>query len=106
MNSRFYLSLLLISSLVLIAFLGVAFNREFTPEWKQYQSEYKDFLVKNAKDEFPDISSARQFQLYIPGLILTSNVTELLLPDKFFVSIASNDPLKSPYNVIFDRLNP
>ena len=51
MNSRFYLSLLLISSLVLIAFLGVAFNREFTPEWKWYQSEYKDFLIKNAKDE-------------------------------------------------------
>jgi len=51
MNSRFYLSLLLISSLVLIAFLGIAFNRELNPEWKRYQDEYKDFLVKNAKDE-------------------------------------------------------
>lgn len=51
MQSRFYLSLLLISSLVLIAFIGIAFHRELTPEWKMYQNEYKDFLVKNAKDE-------------------------------------------------------
>jgi mono/diheme cytochrome c family protein len=51
MQSRFYLSLLLISSLVLIAFLGIAFNRELNPEWKKYQTEYKDILVKNAKDE-------------------------------------------------------
>ena len=51
MNSRYYLSLLLISSLILIAFMGIAFNRELNPEWKKYQTEYKDFLVKNAKDE-------------------------------------------------------
>jgi mono/diheme cytochrome c family protein len=51
MQSRLYLSLLLISSLVLIAFLGIAFNRELNPEWKKYQTEYKDFLVKNAKDD-------------------------------------------------------
>jgi mono/diheme cytochrome c family protein len=50
MNSRYYLSLLLISSLVLIAFLGIALNRELNPDWKRYQIEYKDFLVKNAKD--------------------------------------------------------
>lgn len=50
MNSRFYLSLLLISSLVLLVFLALAFNREHEPEWKQYQEEYKEFLIKNAKD--------------------------------------------------------
>jgi mono/diheme cytochrome c family protein len=51
MNSRYYLSMLLISSLVLIAFMGIAFNRELNPEWKKYQTEYKDFLVKNAADD-------------------------------------------------------
>ncbi len=51
MNSRYYLSILLISSIVLIAFMAMAFNREINPEWKRYQSEYKEFLVKNAKDE-------------------------------------------------------
>lgn len=51
MQSRFYLSLLLISSLILIAFMGIAFNRELNPEWRNHQTEYKDFLVKNAKDE-------------------------------------------------------
>jgi len=51
MNSKYYLSLLLISSLVLIAFIGIAFNRELNPEWKRYQTEYKEFLVKNAADD-------------------------------------------------------
>ena len=51
MNSRYYLSLLLVSSLVLIAFTGIAFNRELNPEWKQHQVEYKDHLVKNADDD-------------------------------------------------------
>jgi len=36
---------------VLIAFLGIAFNRELNPEWKKYQTDYKDYLVKNATDE-------------------------------------------------------
>jgi len=39
MNSKYYLSLLL------------AFNRELNPEWKKYQTEYKEFLVKNATDD-------------------------------------------------------
>jgi mono/diheme cytochrome c family protein len=51
MYSRFYLSLLLISGLVLIAFLGIATYRELTPEWRKYQAEYKELLIKNAKDE-------------------------------------------------------
>ncbi len=51
MNSRYYLSILLTASLVLIAFLAMALNREINPEWKRYQTEYKSFLVKNAKDE-------------------------------------------------------
>lgn len=51
MQSRFYLSLMLISGLVLLAFTMMATYRELTPEWKKYQKEYKQLLVKNAKDE-------------------------------------------------------
>ncbi len=51
MHSRFYLSLLLISSLILVMFVGLSSYREMTTEWKNYQYDYKDFLVKNAKDE-------------------------------------------------------
>jgi len=33
-----------------MAFMGIALNRELNPGWKKYQTEYKDFLVRNAKD--------------------------------------------------------
>lgn len=51
MQSRFYLSLMLISGLILLMFLAFAGYRELAPEWKMYQKEYKELLVKNAKDE-------------------------------------------------------
>lgn len=72
MYSRFYLSLLLISSLVLIAFLGIATYRELTPEWKAYQEEYRNLLIKNAKDEKAREKAAAlkigHQQIYIDGL--------------------------------------
>lgn len=51
MQSRFYLSLMLISGLVLLMFMAFAGYRELAPEWKKYQKEYKELLVKGAKDE-------------------------------------------------------
>ncbi len=51
MHSRFYLSLLLISSLVLMMFIGMGVYREMTSEWKTYQTEYKNMLVRNAEDD-------------------------------------------------------
>jgi len=51
MRSRFYLSLLLISGLILFVFIVIAFYREISPEWKRYQTEYRDVLIKKAKDE-------------------------------------------------------
>lgn len=51
MQSKFYLSLLLISSLVLLAFAAIATYSALSPEWKQFQTEYKDILIKNATDE-------------------------------------------------------
>lgn len=51
MKSRFYLSMLLISGLLLMGILLVAFYGELTPEWKQYQVEFRDSLIRNAKDE-------------------------------------------------------
>jgi len=51
MLNRFYLSLLLISGMLLGAFLLFVGYREMSPEWKQYQVEYKNNLIKNAKDD-------------------------------------------------------
>lgn len=51
MQSRFYLSMLLISGLVLLVFTVFAGYREFAPEWKRYQKEYRELLVKNSKDD-------------------------------------------------------
>jgi DMSO reductase family type II enzyme heme b subunit len=51
MYRRFYISLSLISALVLLAYMLVAGYREVTPEWKKYQDEYKELFIKNAKDK-------------------------------------------------------
>lgn len=51
MHSRFYLSILLIASIVVIGFIGLATYSELSSEWKQHQAEYKDYVVKHAKDE-------------------------------------------------------
>ncbi|MCL5236512.1 MAG: c-type cytochrome [Nitrospirae bacterium] len=49
MRNRFYLWLLLISGVVLLAYLTSAAYREMSPEWKKYQAEYRELLIKNAK---------------------------------------------------------
>jgi mono/diheme cytochrome c family protein/cytochrome c2 len=51
MHSRFYLSLLLISALIILAFTGLAVNRELSNEWHQHQSQYKEIMMKNAKTD-------------------------------------------------------
>ncbi|MCG6550924.1 MAG: c-type cytochrome [Candidatus Magnetominusculus sp. LBB02] len=51
MHSRFYLSVMLISALFVMAYLGLTGYHALMPEWKQYQAEFKDTLVKNAKSE-------------------------------------------------------
>ncbi len=72
MLSRFYLSLLLLSGLVFIAFITLATYRELTPEWKKYQAEYREMLIKNAKDEAAREKARRikieQQQIYLAGL--------------------------------------
>ena len=42
---------MLISALIIVAFTGLAVNRELSNEWHQHQSQYKEFLVKNAKSD-------------------------------------------------------
>ena len=36
---------------MLFVFLALAFNTGHEPEWEQYQDDYKEFLIKNAKDD-------------------------------------------------------
>ncbi len=62
MYRKFYLILLLTSAIVLLAFSIVATVKEVTPEWKQYQSEYKEMFIAKAKD--PEIAEqAKSFQI-------------------------------------------
>ncbi len=59
MHSRFYLSLLLISALFVLAFTGLAVNRELSNEWHRHQSRYKELLTKNARNEVDRKRAAR-----------------------------------------------
>ncbi len=51
MYRRFYLSLALVSGLVLLAITLLAGYREAFPEWKKWQSEYKDLFIAKADTE-------------------------------------------------------
>ncbi len=62
MYRRFYLALLLISGIVLLAFSILAMVREIKPEWKFHQAEYKKLFVKKASDA-DVIKKARSFEV-------------------------------------------
>ena len=64
MQSRFYASLLLISSLILLAFVGYAGIKELNPEWKTYQQEYKRLFLNNATT--PDMK--KKAEAYTVGI--------------------------------------
>ena len=51
MYRRFYLWLSLLSGIVLLIYMVFAGYKEISPEWKSYQSEYKELLIKNASDK-------------------------------------------------------
>ncbi|MEW6410434.1 MAG: c-type cytochrome [Nitrospirota bacterium] len=51
MYTRFCLTLVLLSALVLLTFTAFAIYEVLMPEWKDYQTEYRDLLIKKAKDE-------------------------------------------------------
>jgi hypothetical protein len=73
MHSRFYLSLMLISALFILAFTGLGVNRELSNEWHQYQSQYKEILTKNAKSEIDrkraaGIETGAIRQIFLPSL--------------------------------------
>lgn len=50
MRNRFYLWILLLSGTVLFTYTLFAAYREISPEWKKYQSEYAEQIIKKAKD--------------------------------------------------------
>jgi len=73
MHSRFYLSLMLISALVIFAYTGLGVKRELSNEWHQHQSQYKEILVKNAKSEIDrkraaGIETGAIRQVFLPSL--------------------------------------
>lgn len=50
MGNRFYLTLLFLGGVVLLLFMSFSVYRELTPEWKEYQEDYKARVVKKAPD--------------------------------------------------------
>ena len=52
MYGRFYSSLLLISGVILLVFSLLAAIREVSPEWKGYQSRYRELFMEKAQGEF------------------------------------------------------
>jgi len=64
---------MLISALVVIGYTGLAVNREVSNEWHQHQSQYKEILLKNAKDEIArkraaGIETGVIRQIFLPSL--------------------------------------
>lgn len=51
MRNRFYLWILLVSGVVLLTYMALALYRELTPEWKRYQAEYRELLIKGAGND-------------------------------------------------------
>jgi DMSO reductase family type II enzyme heme b subunit len=51
MYRKLYVSLTLISALVLLAYIIFSSYKETTPEWKNYQAEYKELFIRKAKDK-------------------------------------------------------
>ena len=51
MHNRFYLSLLILSAVILFIFTAFATYKEVTPEWKKYQVQYKKEIIQNTKDD-------------------------------------------------------
>ena len=57
MHSRFFLSLLLVASVVVLVFMGLATDRELSSEFQNYQAEYKDYLVER-EEALPEALTA------------------------------------------------
>ncbi len=51
MRNRFYLWILFLSGAVLLVFSLFAAYREIAPEWKKYQAQYKEQIIKTTKDD-------------------------------------------------------
>ncbi|MCL4456307.1 MAG: c-type cytochrome [Nitrospirae bacterium] len=51
MRNRFFLWILFLSGAVLFVFTLIAAYREIAPEWKRYQAQYKEQIIKLAKDD-------------------------------------------------------
>ncbi len=71
MYRKFYVSMSLISGLIFLVFMLLAGFRELAPEWKRYQNEYKELLIKNAKDEATK-KKAKSLDVKIQQIYLSS----------------------------------
>ena len=68
---KFYSVLIFISGLLLFVFTLFVAYKELSPEWKNYQAEYKELLIKKAKDGAVKVI-ARSLDFKIPQIYLGS----------------------------------
>ncbi len=64
---------MLISALFILAYTGLSVNREMSNEWHQHQAQYKEILLKNAKNEIAreraaGIETGAIRQIFLPSL--------------------------------------
>jgi mono/diheme cytochrome c family protein len=71
MYRNFYLTIALITGLLFFVFMLIAGFKSTSPEWKKYQSEYKELLIKNVKDEATR-KKAKSFDIKIQQIYLSS----------------------------------
>jgi len=69
MRNRFFTWILFLSGGVLLIFTLLAAYRELTPEWEKYQAQYKEQIIKAAKDDAAK-KKARQLKQEVQQLYL------------------------------------
>ncbi len=79
MFRKFYISITIVSGLILFVFMLFVGHKEISPEWKKYQAEYKTLFVNKAEDKVA-IKRAQAFnidiqQIYIGSLQKTDRCT-------------------------------
>ena len=79
MRNRLYVWLLFISAAIFVVFMGMTAYREATPEWRDHQIAYREFLVKNTRDaEMQDKARALPVevqQIYLGSLDVVDRCT-------------------------------
>lgn len=98
MRNRFFSWILFLSGAVLLIFTLIAAYEEMTPEWKKYQAQYKEQIIKTAKDDTvkkkAKALTAQLQQIYLGTLNRIDRCTTCHIGVENPMMAASKSPLK------------